>query len=200
MNYLKNKNKSTNFYCFSPPVMIATFAIEIFLAAYVLYRYKMNGTIKLIAILLGFLALFQLSEFNVCGGAPGSAWSRLGFVAITTLPPLGLHLMNKVTGVKNNYINRIAYLSMGFLIVYFLVAPLAFSGYQCTGNYAIFQLDSTMTNIYALYYYGWLSTAVIIGLKRLRDTTFSLKQKAQIKRLLLGYAVFIPKYNICKEL
>jgi hypothetical protein len=192
VRFLKaNKDKSTNFYCFSPPVMIATFVIEIFLAFYVVYRYKMNPAIRLIAIALGALALFQLSEFFVCTGPDGVAWSRIGYVAITALPPLGLHILNKITGHKNNYVNKVAYVSMGFLMVYFLLSPTAFSGYQCTGNYVIFQLTASVTSLYMLYYYGWLMAAFIIGLKRLKFAKLTEQQKSSTKLLLIGYLVFL---------
>lgn len=171
--------------------MIATFMIEIFLAMYVVFRYKMNPAIRLIAIALGFLAIFQVSEFFVCTGPDGIAWSRIGFVAITALPPLGLHILNKTTGTKNNYVNKVAYTSMGFIMAYFLLSPTAFAGYQCTGNYVIFQLTNNMSLIYSIYYYGWLLTAFAIGIKRLRQMQLNKSQKDNTKLLLLGYLIFI---------
>jgi hypothetical protein len=191
MKYLKKDKGSTKLFCFSPPVMIATFMIEVFLAMYVVFRYKMNPAIRLIAIALGFLALFQISEYFVCTGPDGIAWSRLGYVAITALPPLGLHILNKTTGRPNNFINKLAYTSMGFLMVYFLVAPNAFAGYQCTGNYVIFQLTSNVSAIYTAYYYGWLLTAFVIGIWRMRNLKLDKVQKDNTKLLLLGYLVFL---------
>lgn len=190
MNYLGKDNKSTNFYCFSPPVMIATFAIEIFLALYILFRYHLTATVKLIVLALASLALFQLAEYNVCGGA-SSVWARVGYVAITALPVLGIHLMTHFTGRKLNYVGKTAYASMGFLMAYFLISPSAFTGYQCTGNYVIFQLTSTMTSVYMLYYYGWLLAAIAMGIKYIFKPLTTKRQKSLIKALILGYAVFI---------
>ena len=62
--YLKNKIG-----CFSPPVMIATFIIEICLALFTLFRYKRSLLTGLSIALFVFLALFQLAEYFVCGGA-----------------------------------------------------------------------------------------------------------------------------------
>lgn len=191
MNYLNKNKNSTSFYCFSPPVMIATFAIEIFLAMYVLFRYQPNNTVKLIVITLFALAMFQLAEYNVCGGSNGQIWSRVGYVSITALPVLGLHLLNRFRGLGLTYLNKVAYLSMGFLMAYFAFSPNAFAGYECTGNYVIFQMTSFMTSVYMLYYYGWLMAAVGLGLKHLLRKDTPKEQKQPIKALLVGYAVFI---------
>ena len=94
------KRSKLNLYCFSPPVMIATFAIEIGLAVYALWRYKLNLISRLAVAILVCLAAFQLAEFNVCEGGwiDRELASRLGYVAITALPPLGLHQASGNTG------------------------------------------------------------------------------------------------------
>lgn len=171
--------------------MIATFAIEISLALYAIFRYKMNSAIRLIVMALSALALFQLAEYFVCTGPDGVAWSRIGYVAITALPPLGLHILAKATGQNINYVNKVAYASMGFLMVYYLLSPTAFSGYQCTGNYVIFQLTSSVSLIYSFYYYGWLMAAFIIGLKKLRQNKLTKSQQESVKMLLIGYLIFL---------
>ena len=93
--------KTNTFGCFSPPVMIATFVIEIALAVYVNWRYKFNNITKLAISILFFLAVFQLAEYNVCEGSFGIdslSWARVGYVAITMLPPLGFHLATRIAG------------------------------------------------------------------------------------------------------
>src|SRR5687768_2570427 len=88
------KKYTNKLFCFSPPVMIATFAIEIALAIYAVWRYKLNTISRLVVSLLVFLAIFQFAEYMLCGGfgVDGFTWSRIGYVSITMLPPLGLHL------------------------------------------------------------------------------------------------------------
>ena len=83
--------------------MLATFAVEIVMAIYTVWRYKMTTTTRLITAALAMLALFQLSEYYDCTGLGINAadWSRVGYAAITTLPPLGLHLLHKL-GDKPN--------------------------------------------------------------------------------------------------
>src|SRR4051812_32806788 len=95
-----SKRKKTQLNCFSPPVMLATLTIESCLALYTLWRYKMTEISRLIVGMLLGLAIFQLAEYHVCTGLGSQAvpWSRLGFVAITALPPIGLHMMHALAG------------------------------------------------------------------------------------------------------
>src|SRR5437660_1161960 len=94
------KQPSTQFSCFSPPVMAATILIEISLAVYTVWRYKLNNLVRLAVAMLVSLAVFQLAEYFVCTGLGSMAapWSRVGFVAITALPPLGLDIMHRLAG------------------------------------------------------------------------------------------------------
>lgn len=187
--------KNSTFYCFSPPIMMATFVIETSLALYAIYRYHLNEVAKLVVAALFMLGLFQLAEYFVCGGAGLSAnqWSRVGYVAITTLPALGLHMMYAINGSHANKLVMLAYGSMAAFITYFLISPTAFAGYQCTGNYVIFQLGNTPTIFYMLFYYGWLMIAMSVGLSYLIKKAPNRPKNAHnlTKALMLGYAVFL---------
>lgn len=192
---LRQKN---TFYCFSPPVMLATFAIEIILALYTLWRYKWSTAVRLAVALLGFLALFQLAEYFVCGGAGLTArtWSRVGFAAITTLPPLGLHLLHVLAGKPSRYLVRLAYTTGTAFIVFFLLDPVIFSSHECSGNYVIFRIGNLQASFYGAYYYGWLLTSLILGVvwaRRLarQKTKEANRRFKAILGLVAGYLVFI---------
>lgn len=138
--------------------MIATFVIEISLMAYTIFRYKMNTITRLIAALLGFLALFQLAEYNVCGGLfslDAESWSRIGYVAITILPPIALHLVTAIAHVKGRWTALVAasYAAAIAWIGFFAAMPSAFDGHKCAGNYAIFQIGRNAGSLYFGYYY-----------------------------------------------
>ena len=49
--------------------MLATMAIEGALAIYVLLRYRNGRFAKVAAVLLILLGIFQLSEYQICGGS-----------------------------------------------------------------------------------------------------------------------------------
>ena len=143
------------------------------------------------------LASFQLAEYNVCTGygLPAEQWSRAGFVAITALPALAIHLLYKLAGKRVNWLPLAAYLLMLVFMFVFLTYKSAFVGYKCTGNYVIFQMGPILGGAYSIYYFGLL--ALGIGLA----TTWVNKLKAKGKTvhhhlqatqaLIIGYLIFL---------
>lgn len=185
--------KSTNLYCFSPPVMLATFAIEIIFAVYVLWRYKMTTITKLVVAVLVFLATFQVTEYLLCGGmgVNGGTWSRIGYSAITMLPPLGFHLVHAIVGKKSHYLVPLAYTTAALFIAYFTFGIQAISSHTCYANYAVFDTQSggaLASFLYGTYYYTWLVATTV--------TAFYfgdryIKYKKPLYALALGHLAFM---------
>lgn len=184
--------KQRGFFCFSPPVMLATFIIEIILLIAVLVTRKMNKVTKLICATLFFLAFFQLCEYFVCGGLGVGAnmWSRLGFISITTLPPLGLHLMYAIAGKKSKWIVPAGYTLMAIWIIAFGFTEHAFSSHQCVSNYVIFNLHNYVGYVYSAYYYGLLLAGIWLAM-RFGERTKKLQQKEALYGMIIGYLVFL---------
>jgi membrane protein YdbS with pleckstrin-like domain len=204
---LKRYVSGNRLYCFSPPVMIATFTVEMAMAFYAIMRYKLNTVARLGVALLFFLALFQVSEYNVCSGSGAAAtlWSRIGYVAITLLPPLGLHLVHVLAGKPRRRLVIFAYVTMVGYIVYFLAIPSAFRSYQCTGNYVIFQLGERASIMYGYYYYGWLLAAVSFAVRWLGELQHqkapeALRRRNTIRALIVGYLVFLVPTGIANSI
>ncbi len=65
LKLLKRKN---TLHCFTPEIMLATFIIEIILAAYVFARYRLTFLGRLAGTTLIMLGLVQAAEYQVCGG------------------------------------------------------------------------------------------------------------------------------------
>jgi hypothetical protein len=172
--------------------MILTFLLEIGFAAYVFFRHKLTPVSRLaIAVLVG-LAIFQLAEFNVCEGAWGVdslTWARIGYVAITLLPPLGIHLATKLAGKDQPIFIGIAYASAAVFAVIFLFVGHGMSAQECLGNYVIFSIASWSVIPYTIYYYGWLVVAVAYSIY------WAMRKKGAIRSALLalaiGYLAFI---------
>ena len=143
------------------------------------------------------LATFQVAEYFVCTGADvhAIAWSRLGFVAITTLPPMGLHLMHMLAKKPNRKLVLAGYLTMASFIGFFLAADTAFTGHQCTGNYVIFQFSERATGVYSIYYYGWLFAGILLGFSWANELKAkgksALKRLDAVRGLILGYLIFL---------
>lgn len=180
-----------NMYCFSPPVMLATFIIEIGLAMYLLWRYKLDRVTRIAVAMLVFLGTFQLAEYMVCGGLGMSAdsWARLGYASITILPPLGINLVYALAGKSNRLVTGAAYaISAGFM-GYFLFATDVFSGSSCLGNYVIFELGTTAAQMYTIYYYGLLLIGIGLALQFAGDV--SARRKRALMAFVAGYVLFM---------
>lgn len=152
-------------YCFSPPVMLATFLFEIGAMLYVIVRGRGTRSTVLIATILGCLGFFQLAEWMVCEQALGLdslTWAKLGYVAISFLPALGLHLAYRLLGQKGTFrwLIMLGYALAAAFSAYFLFATQSISASQCLGNYALFVTPGPLMQFYGLYYYAWLLCAV----------------------------------------
>lgn len=185
--------KSLTLYCFSPAVMIATFVIEICAALYTLFKYQSTTSAKLIISILFFLATFQLAEYMVCVGALGFSslqWAKLGYVAITLLPPLTLHLGMSIAKRKNIHLLTAAYGSSLAFATFFLFVGHGMQAQQCLGNYVIFKVAPYAALPYGFYYQGWLLAGVALAWREHKK----MKEKRQQKALLwlvIGYLSFM---------
>ncbi len=193
------KKEGVRFYCFSSPVMIATFTIEIVLFLYTIIRYKMSTVTRIIASLFIFLAIFQIAEYNVCKySGISNLWSRIGFIAITMLPPLALHLIIEITKSRLKYLVWLSYFSGIFLALLFGFSKTAFASHICAGNYVIFQLASSVGGVYFTYYYIWMFVGIVLCLY------FSLSAKQKIREALIlqvfGYLCFLLPTGVVNTL
>lgn len=189
MRYLK----TDKLYCFSPLVMIVTFIIEIACAVYVLWRYKLTPVTRLAALILVGLATFQLAEYNVCEGAWGVnslTWAKIGYVAITLLPPLGLHLATRLAGEKRPVLLGLSYGAALAFSTFFLFNGYGLQTQQCLGNYVIFTTAPWAVVPYAMYYYGLLLVAVGYAWQAGKVMKSKAKRGA-LYALAAGYLAFI---------
>lgn len=188
---MMQKNKNNMFYCFSPPVMALTVIIELALLLRIVF-WRKPTTINILAILILFaLALFQAMEFGICEGLFGvhpNVLARVGFVAITALPVLGLHLIQQIGKAKQHKLIVIAYASMIMWAAVFLLSD-ALQNQICGGNYVIFQMNSGFGGSYFIYYYIWLIIGTIWALQMAAKTR-SKAIRSSLRWMVAGYACF----------
>ena len=177
--------------CFSPPVMLATAIIELSLMVYTLYKFGTKSVGRLAAVTLLLLAIFQISEYNICGGYGLSAelWSRIGFMVIAMLPPLGIHLSMMIAKKDWKWFRYLAYASGLMWVALFGFTEKAFSSYLCGGNYIIYQIKPGYGHAYMLYYYFWLFAAIALSMYFMLQATKS--QRKSLLLLIIGYLLFI---------
>lgn len=175
--------------CFSPPVMAATIIIELGLALWVAIRYTTSNTRRLIIALLVFLAGFQIAELNVCDRMPPDLlWSRIGYVFITLLPPLSLHLVTLLRRKPHAPLVRIAYITGALFATAFAILPAGLNQGICTGNYVIFRLEQPLALLYMIYYFGLVFLGLIMALLPLKRVPARNYQAT--RWLAIGYLTF----------
>lgn len=190
------KQKQTTFYCFSPPVMLATFSIEVIMIGYTLWRYRISTLTRLAALLLANLAVFQIAEYNVCGGMTlqAATWSRIGYIAITLLPALGYHLMQTIAKRPIGRGVLFGYASAAIFVSLFAFSQSAFSGYVCGGNYVIFQLKPPLGGLFFIWYYAMLLVTMYKAMKFSQKTGKKIRSALQAQ--VIGYALFMVPTSI----
>lgn len=170
--------------------MLLTLVIEFFLAFYVLWRYKRTAVTKLVIAILLLLGTFQLAEYMICGGLGLThiEWARLGYVAITILPALGIHLILSLAKQKMLPLLLLAYVSTALYVVYFAIAGQSVVARECAPNYALFDTQGYGALLYAGFYYGWLIVALILTVLLARKKP---KTTAVMLWMAVGYSAFI---------
>ncbi len=195
MLYMKTKrsDQGQTLYCFSPPVMLATMAIEGVLAAYILLRYRRGRFAKVAALILVLLGIFQLSEYQICGSHDAQFWSHFGLTAITLLPVAGLRLVSLVS--KKRHFFFIGYGMAIALALVFLFVPQSVTGAYCGGNYIIFSGPAALYEFFGMYYFVLLIFGIWEALEIMRETG-----KRTVHRLLqwfiAGYLSFMLPMGI----
>ena len=184
------KYESNKLYCFSPPVMLATLIVEFGLAFYTLWKYKMTAVSRLAVVMLVSLGTFQLAEYMVCGGLGLTTiqWARVGYVAITLLPALGIHMLVKLAGKKKNLMVASAYATCLAFVIFYIAGTDAFTGHLCLANYAVFYTQHVSNGWYTGYYYGWLIIGVYLAWQ------WGIEQpenKKGLHSMMIGYLVFL---------
>lgn len=179
--------------------MLATLVIELALAIYTLIRHKMTPVVRVAAALLVLLALFQLAEYNVCGQTDTTLlWSRIGYVAITLLPPLALHLIYLIAKRKSRLLVWLAYGTGLAFAAAFGFSATAFAGHVCAGNYAIFQLARPLGDLYFAYYYTWLFLGISLCLYLGVQSDLRIRKALNLQAF--GYLSFLLPTGIVNTL
>ncbi len=184
------KNLKGKIFCFSPPVMLATFLIEFGFGFYVIWKYKLSTIKRLVVVTLFALGTFQLSEYLLCGGLGlnNIDWARIGYVAITILPALGIHMVVTLAGKKAPALVNTAYASAAAFIVFYIFGAQAVTHQACYANYAVFANHENSGMPFGLYYYGWMIVGTWLAWAWGNELP---KRKAALQSMAIGYVAFI---------
>jgi hypothetical protein len=187
------KSRDLTLCCFSPPVMLATMAIEGILAIYVLLRYRRGAFAKIAAVLLALLGIFQLSEFQVCSNQNPLFWSHFGLAAITLLPIVGLQLISYVTQKRRFLVIGCAIAAA--LVLVFLFVPQSITGSLCGGNYVVFNGPTGLYQFYGAYYFAFLIFAIWQLLETMREKKGTIIRQV-LRWFIIGYLSFMAPMGV----
>jgi hypothetical protein len=187
------RSNSLSFKCFSPLVMILTFVFEVIAALVVLLKYRRLQESRLIIAVLVCLAIFQLAEYMICVSAFGLSsldWARVGWISISFLPPLGVHLGLTIAHKEQKLLIILGYVIAIIFSLYFLTVGHGIQNSACLGNYVIFEVAKPALSIYIAYYYAWLVAGMAAAFIYAGDIKQKQRREA-LQWLGVGYAVFI---------
>jgi hypothetical protein len=143
-----------------------------------------------IVLLMIFLQLYQLMEFFLCIGIEPNIVGRLGLLAITFLPPLGVLLTSDVCHLKH-WINWSGILVGIGLSLFYVIVPNAFTFQTCNPFYATYAYP--LGNFYGIFYFGYIGWAfVLLIIKFIRNRGISQKNtNKKATYILIGYLSFL---------
>ncbi len=183
----KSNSRDVTFYCFTPLVSLATFFLEFLLALYVFFKYKPTlFNILSIATLLS-LGTFQLSEYFICTTAYGDLWTKIGYIAITLLPALGVHSVTAITRKKNLLVGS-GYIYATLLVAGIIFIPEINLQTSCLPNYVDIKLSNWFNILHTAYYAFYVLAVIYILWHSLQRHIGDAKEE---KWLLFGYAIFL---------
>lgn len=189
---MSHKPSNNTLFCFSTPVMLATIIIELGLLLWSLVKYKWSATLSFVVAILFSLAMFQVAEFQTCGKSlseAGLAWSHFGYIFITLLPPLGLHLISSIAKKKATILHWLADASAVALVIIFGLIPSSIYYAVCGGNYVIFKLHNSLGFVYGVYYLGFLFAGLILAARYMKSS--KKDQYSALLWMIIGYLVFL---------
>ena len=142
-----------------------------------------------------FLQVYQLMEFLMCIGIDPNIIGRMGLVAITFLPPLGILLTSDLCDLKH-WINWSGIVFGVRLSIYYSVVPNAFTDLTCNPFYATFTYP--LWKLYGFFYHGyivWAFALIVIAWIRNKAQSRSSKNK-KATYVLIAYLSFLAPMGL----
>jgi hypothetical protein len=187
MSIFGKKSSDVTFYCFTPVISLTTFFIEFLLALYVLFKYKLTKFAGLTVLTLLCLGTFQLTEFLICKSIYGDLATKMGYIAITLLPALGVHSITTITR-KNNLMVASSYICALLLVAGVIFIPDINLRTSCMPFYVDVHVSSWYSLLHSAYYTFYVLGGIYIIWNSLRKHIGDAKEE---KWLIFSYAIFL---------
>ncbi len=182
---------------YSPILAVATAAFEILVAGWALAtrpRAMPRGVVATTGAILFLLAGYQIAEVVICADVSASGFlSRLAFIIVTWLPPLGLLLIAKLRRPRSGstYWSAYGMLAAAAGIVVWIAVDRSFAAASvCNAVYARYVHAMPRFLVYASFY--WLGLAGMVLLSgRGAMTCREPRRRRQLVLLFAGTLAFV---------
>ncbi len=169
--------------------MLFTFIFEFSLAFYTLVRYRMVPLARMATFFLVLLGTFQLAEYVICVQGGGVGWARIGFVAITLMPMVGVFITSSLAPV-GKLLKWGGVACAGIFVALTALYPSLITGAYCGGNYVILHQSPYLEPWYGIYYLGFIIVPMWILFRHIK------KERSRFFRsgdywLIIGILAFL---------
>lgn len=174
--------------------MMGTFIIEAALALWVVARYRLDTFGRMATSILLLLATFQAVEYSICEISTDRIFAVIGYIAITWLPAIALHLAIKLS--RGPFIGAVpGYLLAALWTGLFVLYPSIIQTVSCSGNYTVLSLTDPYAVLYGFYYYGLLVAGLVISIFGRTKSPVDMRQARGW--LALSYLLMmVPTYAV----
>lgn len=184
--------------CYNPTVSITTAITEWIFAILIPLKFPNNRVRYFSSALMFFLGLYQFTEFMYCKTSQPDIWMRLGFMAYSLLPAIGLHSTLYYLKMKVNifwiYIIPVVYIIGATMINNFVIESKCHDIFVTARN-VFSNVDSPFSSvrfgIYTAYYFSFILAASIISIR-----AYMREKNHKKQRILLAFptAVFLMSF------
>jgi hypothetical protein len=178
---------------YSPILALVTGGLEVLAGGYALSGPGRKSVLRPVAAILFFLAGYQFAEVVVCAHPSALILSRLAYLIITWLPPLGLWLAAVLAGRPGKALRAVAvgyFAAAAGLCVWILADPGLISRSVCDLVLARYFPSDPFDIIYAVFYQTGL-LATVFGAGAAMASSGDAVARKHLANLQLGVLGFM---------
>ena len=180
--------------CFTPTISLTTAIIEFLVATYLLVKYKNYLVPAFSAILIYVLGIYQFTEFMLCTSNNPLLWAKIGFIAYSFLPAIGLNLVLRYT--KRKFPSFILYIPAILATLFALFTKNFILHASCSKMFVISKIATILEptiflkKLYLIHYFGYVALSILL-------LVIYIKKEKDIARKYMAYlAAFVAMLTI----
>ena len=183
--------------CFTPTISLATAITEWVLALILITSFRKSKLTPYFSIILMLLGIYQFTEFMLCFSA-NLIWVRVGFIAYSFLPVLGLHAtlfyLNKRKNFTLLYAIPIVYSFLALLTPNFVLSGTCMRLFVSVKT--ILSNNALLVLPYMLYYIIFITIAFIYLVREYLKVKDKTRKKVSFFIALGIFCMTLPTFIV----